>query len=144
MTNTYMQKAIESAHQAGNHEIPVGAVVVKDGKIIASGSNSTNKDHLITSHAELIALRQASILLGDWRLEDCDLYVTLEPCPMCGWAIVQSRIRNLFFGSYDSKYGAFSVAHLEKLTDSKTKIYGGICETECNKLIKEFFQNIRK
>lgn len=143
MNNEFMQRAIELAKQVKN-DIPVGAVVVKDDKIISEGFNTRRLDNFITSHAEIIALQKASQLLNDWRLNDCDLYVTLEPCPMCGWAILQSRMRNLYFGSYDTKYGAFTVAHLNKMSDSKPAIYGGINEYECSTLLKEFFKNIRK
>ena len=138
-----MQIAIELAKQVKN-EIPVGAVIVKDGVIIAKSFNK--KEHLddITCHAELIVLQQASKVLNNWRLDGCDIYVTLEPCPMCGWAILQSRIKNIYFGSYDNKYGAFSAAHLEKLSDSKSNIYGGICENECDILLKNFFKDLRK
>lgn len=143
MNNEYMQIAIELAKKVKN-DIPVGAVIVKDNQIIASGFNTKEKDNDITSHAEIIALKNASNILGNWRLDDCDIYVTLEPCPMCGWAILQSRIKNIYFGSYDNKYGAFSVTHLEKISDSKSVIYGGICEQDCDALLKVFFINLRK
>lgn len=142
MNNNYMQIALEQAKQVQN-EIPVGAVVVKDGQIIAFAHNTKEKDNDITSHAEIIAIKKAEEVLKNWRLDDCDLYVTLEPCPMCGWAILQSRIRNLYFGSYDNQYGAFSIANLEKLSQSKINIYGGICERECDNLLKTFFENLR-
>lgn len=139
----FMQKAISLARQVKN-DIPVGAVIVKDNQIISSGFNTRRIDNFITSHAEIIALQKASQLLNDWRLTDCDLYVTLEPCPMCGWAILQSRIRNLYFGAYDTKYGAFTVANLDKMSDTKPNIYGGICEDECEEMLKNFFKNLRK
>lgn len=142
MNNNYMQIALEQAKQVQN-EIPVGAVVVKDRQIIAFAHNTKEKDNDITSHAEIIAIKKAEEILKNWRLDDCDLYVTLEPCPMCGWAILQSRIRNLYFGSYDNQYGAFSIANLEKLSQSKINIYGGICERECDNLLKTFFENLR-
>lgn len=142
MMNEFMRKAIEQAkHVQG--DIPVGAVIVKDGKIIASAFNTKEKDNDVTSHSEIIALRQASLLLKNWRLEDCDLYVTLEPCPMCAWAIMQSRIKNIYFGSYDSKYGAFSVLKLDNYSEYKPKVYGGICEEECDDLLNKFFRDIR-
>lgn len=140
--NNFMNLAIEEAKKSEN-DIPVGAVIVKDGEILAKAHNTREKDNDITSHAEIIALRCVAKLKGDWRLEECDLYVTLEPCPMCGWAILQSRIKNLYFGSYDSKYGAFSSADLRKISDFKTNIYGGIKEEECNDLLKSFFKKIR-
>lgn len=143
MNDKFMQLAIQKAKQAQN-DVPVGAVVVKNGKIIASGFNAKENDKDITSHAEIIALKKASQVLGNWRLEECDIYVTLEPCPMCAWAILQSRIKNLYFGSYDNNYGGFTVVHLEKISDSKLNIYGGICEQECDELLKSFFENLRK
>lgn len=143
MINKFMEQAIIQAKQVEG-EIPVGAVVVKNGEIISTGYNTKEKDTDITSHAEIIAIKKASQILNNWRLEDCDLYVTLEPCPMCGWAILQSRIKNLYFGSYDNQYGAFTVAHLEKLSESKTNIYGGIYEEKCNSLLNIFFKKLRK
>ena len=137
-----MQTAIEQAQKVYD-DIPVGAVIVKDGKVIASAFNTKEGDNDITSHAEILALRKASSVLNNWRLEDCDLYVTLEPCPMCGWAIMQSRIKSIYFGSYDSKYGAFTSIKLDKYSDYKPKIYGGICEKECDELLNSFFTTIR-
>lgn len=139
----FMKFAIEQAKMAQG-DIPVGAVIVKDGQIIASAFNTKEKDNDVTSHAEILAIRKAEQILGNWRLDDCEMYVTLEPCPMCGWAILQSRIKNLYFGSYDSNYGAFSSKlDLRKLANSKLKVYGGILENECDKILKDFFENIR-
>ena len=141
--NKYMELAIKEA-QKTRDDIPVGAVIVKDGKIVASAFNTKEEDNDVTSHAEILALRTASKLLGDWRLDDCDMYVTLEPCPMCAWAILQSRVKNLYFGSYNTQYGAFfSSVDLRKLSNSKINIYGGIMEDECDKIIEDFFKNIR-
>lgn len=138
-----MQKALEQARQTEG-EIPVGAVIVHNGKIIAQANNRKEADKNVTSHAEILAIKTASEHTGNWRLEDCDMYVTLEPCPMCGWAILQSRIKNLYFGSYDNQYGAFSIANLNKISDSKTKVFGGICEDECDEMLKFFFNRLRK
>lgn len=139
----FMKFAIEQAKMAQG-DIPVGAVIVKDGQIIASAFNTKEKDNDVTSHAEILAIRKTEQILGNWRLDDCEMYVTLEPCPMCGWAILQSRIKNLYFGSYDSNYGAFSSKlDLRKLANSKLKVYGGILENECDKILKDFFENIR-
>lgn len=137
-----MQKAIEQAKLSGK-DIPVGAVIVKNGEIISSAFNTKEKDNNVTSHAEIVALKKASESLNNWRIDSCDLYVTLEPCPMCAWAIMQSHINNIYFGSYDLKYGAFSVVKLDKYTEFKPNIYGGICEKECDELLKTFFKNIR-
>ena len=143
MNNNFMQFAIEQAKQVQN-DVPVGAVVVKNGEVISCGFNTKENDNDITSHAEIIALKKASQILGNWRLDGCDIYVTLEPCPMCAWAILQSRIKNIYFGSYDNNYGGFSVAHLEKISEFKPNIYGGILEQRCDNLLQNFFKNLRK
>ncbi len=141
--NEYMKIAIEEAKKT-KKDIPVGAVIVKGSDIVARFHNKKEEDKDITSHAEILALRESARIMGDWRLEDCDMYVTLEPCPMCGWAILQSRVKNLYFGSYNSQYGAFSSSiDLTKISNTKTNIYGGIMEKECDKLIDKFFENIR-
>ena len=140
----FMKLAIKQAKNADG-DIPVGAVIVKDGKIIASAFNTREKDNDITSHAEIIAIRKAEKILGNWRLDWCELYVTLEPCPMCGWAILQSRIKSVYFGSYDTNYGAFSskIDLRTLVTGSKLNVYGGIMEDECDTLLNKFFKNIR-
>lgn len=139
-----MQRAIEAAKNCGN-EIAIGAVIVKDGKVIASACNRKETLNDVTAHAEILAIRTAAQKLGSWRLNDCDLYVTLEPCPMCAWAIVQSGIRAVYFGSYDTNYGALgSVTDVRKLANSKLKVYGGIMEEECDRLLKDCFEKIRK
>lgn len=139
-----MHKALELAKSVRG-EIPVGAVVVQDGKIIASACNKKEADNDVTSHAEILTLREASEKLRRWRLDDCDLYVTLEPCPMCAWAIINSRIKNVYFGSYDANYGALgSKIDLRKIANSDLKVYGGILEDECNQVLKEFFESLRK
>lgn len=138
-----MDLAIEQAEMTDG-DIPVGAVIVKDGVVIATAFNTREKDNDITSHAEILAIRKAERILHNWRLEGCELYVTLEPCPMCGWAIIQSRIKTVYFGSYDTNYGAFtSSVDLRKLTNSKLNVYGGIKEKACNALINNFFNNLR-
>lgn len=138
-----MQQAIIMANSAGN-DIPVGAVIIKDNKIIAQAFNKKEKIKDVTAHAEIIALREAEQKLGNWRLEDCIMYVTLEPCPMCAWAIIQSRLKAVYFGSYDPNYGAFgSKIDLRKLLNSKLQVYGGIMEEECDKILKEYFEALR-
>lgn len=141
----FMQLAIEEANKS-NGDIPVGAVVVKDGKVISSACNTKEKDNDITSHAEILAIRKAEKLLNNWRLDGCELYVTLEPCPMCGWAILQSRIKSVYFGSYDVNYGAFtSKIDLRTLISGQNiNVFGGIMENECDELLSKFFDNIRK
>ena len=139
----FMHKAIELAKMALG-EIPVGAVVVKNDKIIAEAYNKKEKDNDVISHAEILAIRDAEKKLGNWRLEDCDLYVTLEPCPMCAWAIINSRIKNVYFGSFDTNYGALgSKIDLRKIANSKMNVYGGILENECNEILKNCFRQMR-
>ena len=139
----FMSRAIELAKLATG-EVAVGAVLVKNGKIIAEAHNKKEQNNDVTSHAEILAIRDAEQKLGNWRLEDCDLYVTLEPCPMCAWAIVNSRIKNVYFGSYDLNYGALgSKIDLRKLANSKLNVYGGIMEEECDKVLSECFEGLR-
>lgn len=139
-----MQRVIEQIKKLDRQEIPVCAIIVKDGKIIATATNKKEKDNDVTSHAEILAIRQAEKILGNWRLEGCELYVNLEPCPMCAWAIIQSRISSVYFGSYDRNYGALgSVIDLRGLLNSKLKVYGGIMEEECNKILEEYFSSLR-
>ena len=117
-----MNLAIKLAKQTSK-DIPVGVVIVKDGKVISEACNMREKDNDITSHAEIIAIKKASEKLNNWRLDGCEMYVTLEPCPMCAWAILQSRIKAVYFGSYNPKYGAFgSVINLSDISDFKPKI----------------------
>lgn len=138
-----MKRAIEIAKLAGS-EIPVGAIIVKDGEVIASAYNRKEELNDVTAHAEILAIREASEKLGRWRLDDCEMYVTLEPCPMCAWAIVNSRIKTVYFGSYDVNYGALgSSIDVRKLANSKTKVYGGIMEEECDKILNEYFKELR-
>lgn len=138
-----MKRAIEIAKLAGS-EIPVGAIIVKDGEVIASAYNRKEELNDVTAHAEILAIREASQKLNRWRLDDCEMYVTLEPCPMCAWAIVNSRIKTVYFGSYDVNYGALgSSIDVRKLANSKTKVYGGIMGEECDKILNEYFKELR-
>ena len=138
----FMQDAIEVALQTKN-EIPVGAVIVKSGEIIAFAHNRKELQD-VTAHAEILAIKMAQEGLRRWRLEDCDMYVTLEPCPMCASAIIQSRIKNLYFGSYDTKYGALgSALDLRKVHNSKLNVFGGIFEQDCDKILEDFFERLR-
>ena len=139
----FMQQAINIAKTVKG-EIAVGAVIVKDNEIIASACNRKEKDNDVTSHAEILVIREAAKKLNRWRLKDCDLYVTLEPCPMCAWAIINSRIKNVYFGSFDTNYGALgSKIDLRQIANSKLKVYGGIMEKECDKILKECFKDLR-
>lgn len=142
--NNFMQEAINLAKNSGA-DVPVGALIVKNGEIIASSCNEKEKTNDITAHAEILAIKQASKKLNNWRLDECELYVTLEPCPMCAWAILQSRIKSVHFGSYDKQYGALgSVIDLREQTNSKLKVYGGILEEKCDNMLEDFWQKCRK
>lgn len=142
--NKYMQLALDMALTSGK-DIPVGCVIVKDSKVIAKAVNTREKTNDISAHAEIMALREASRVLGNWRLSGCKLYVTLEPCPMCAWAILNSRADEIYFGSYDTKYGAFgSKINLVNISDFKPKVFGGIMEDECNRVLEKYFLELRK
>jgi len=139
----FMHRAIELAKQAVG-EVAVGAVIVKNNQIIAQACNKKEALNDVTAHAEILAIREAEKVLNNWRLEDCDLYVTLEPCPMCATAIINSRIKNVYFGSYDLNYGALgSKIDLRGIYNSKLNVYGGIMEEECDKVLKECFEELR-
>lgn len=139
-----MQEAINLAKESGA-DVPVGALIVKNGEILAKTCNQREKNNDISAHAEILAIREAESKLGNWRLDNCEIYVTLEPCPMCAWAILQSRIKTVYFGSFDKQYGAFgSVMDLRKQVNSNLQIYGGIMEKECDDLINDFWQKLRK
>lgn len=148
MKNKFLEEAVILAKEAENcGEVPVGAVIVKDGVIIGKGFNKTEKNGDPTAHAEILAIKEAAKSLGSWRLEDCDIYVTLEPCPMCAGAIINSRIKRVFFGAYDLKGGAASnesVTNLFNLPFNHTpETYGGLCEQKCAKLLSDFFKKQR-
>ena len=134
-----MKNAIEQAKLC-RKDVPIGCVIKKDGEIIAAAHNRREIDNDITAHAELLAIKEAQKKLGSSRLTGCKMYVTLEPCPMCGWAIIQSGIKTLYFGSYNNQYGAFSTINLPP---GNLKIYGGIEEDICNKILEEFFKELR-
>ena len=144
MNIKFMQKALSIANESGN-DIPVGAVIVKDGKVLALSHNMKEASNDVSAHAEILAIRKASEKLNNWRLNGCDMYVTLEPCPMCLWAILQSRIDNLYFGSFDLLYGGISSSAncLLELSKSKISIKGGIMLEECDNLLNNYFESIR-
>lgn len=138
-----MKRAIEFANLAIG-EIPVGAIIVKDGEVLCGAYNKKEAQNDVTFHAEILAIREAEKVLGRWRLDDCEMYVTLEPCPMCAWAIINSRIKSVYFGSFDTHYGALgSVLDLRRLANSKLNVYGGILEQECDEIINNYFNNLR-
>jgi len=136
-----MLNAIEQAKKC-KIDVPIGCVIKKDGQIIAATHNHRESDNDVTAHAEMLAIKEAQKKLNTSRLSGCELYVTLEPCPMCSWAIVESGISTVYFGSYNSDYGAL-LSNPLKLPKS-LKVYGGIKEEECDKILDEFFSRIRK
>lgn len=144
----YMQLALSLAHEAAlAGEVPVGAIVVKDGMIIGRGSNAPIGKHDPTAHAEILAMRDAAKHLGNYRLVDCTLYVTLEPCAMCTGAIQHARIKKLVFGASDPKTGACgSVVNLmsEPKLNHHTEISGGVMAMECGSVLSTFFSERRK
>lgn len=146
MTNEFMERAIELARLSeAEGEVPVGAVVVRNGKIVGEGRNRRELGKNALYHAELEAIDNACKKLLGWRLWQCDLYVTLEPCPMCAGAIINSRIKTVYFGAYDNKAGSFgSVANFNMLPyNHKPEILGGIMEDECSNMLKDFFKKLR-
>ncbi len=143
----YMSEALELAKEAAAAgEVPVGCVIVSDGKIIGRGRNRRESDKSAIAHAEIEAIGEACRALGGWRLSGCELYVTLEPCPMCAGAIINSRISKVFYGAGDSKVGACGgvLNIFEENFGHKPQIVGGIMREECAGLISEFFKNLRK
>lgn len=150
MTNTkemYMKYAIKEALKAKKkNEVPIGAVVVCNGEIISKAHNLREKTQDATTHAEILAIKKACKKIGSWRLENCDIYVTLEPCPMCAGAILQSRIRKVYFGCYDPKAGAAGslINILENdYFNHHTECEGNILKDECSTLLKDFFKELR-
>lgn len=143
----HMDDAYQLAVMATKHgETPIGAVIVRDGEVIASAHNLTERLNDATAHAEMLVLRAASQILGTRYLTDCDLYVTLEPCPMCAQGMAFARIRKLFFGAYDPKGGG--VEHGPRIFTQPTchhrpEVIGGVMETECGELLREFFKERR-
>ncbi len=144
----FMKEAIRQAKKAYKlMEVPIGCVIVYEGKIIARGYNRRNTDKNTLSHAELNAIRKASRKLGDWRLEGCTMYVTLEPCQMCAGALVQSRIDEVVIGSMNPKAGcAGSVLNLLEMDgfNHKVKVTRGVLEEECSVMLSDFFRELRE
>ncbi|MCR4662823.1 MAG: tRNA adenosine(34) deaminase TadA [Endomicrobiaceae bacterium] len=142
----FMQQALKCAQLAQEKdEVPVGAVIVKDNKIIAKGFNKSISLKDATAHAEIVAIRKACKKLNNYRLTDCSIYVTIEPCSMCMGALILARIKNLYFGAKDIKAGACgSILDISKIkTNHKINVYSGLLEQECATIIKQFFKNKR-
>lgn len=148
MDQRYMKEALKQAKKADRiDEVPIGCVIVYEDKIIARAYNRRNIDKNTLAHAELLAIKKASKVLGDWRLEDCTMYVTLEPCQMCAGAIVQARIKRVVVGSMNPKAGcAGSVLNLLQMDEfnHQVELEIGVMEEECSRMLKEFFKRLRE
>ena len=144
----FMKQALLQAKEAKElGEVPIGCVIVQDGKVIGRGYNRRNTDKSTLSHAEITAIRKASKKLNDWRLEECTLYVTLEPCQMCAGAIVQARVKEVVIGAMNPKAGcAGSILNLftMKQFNHQVQTTYGVCEAECSQILKQFFAGLRK
>lgn len=143
----YMQLALDLAKQsAAEGEVPVGAVIVRGGEVVATGRNRREAVKDALSHAELEAIRTACAVLGGWRLWECEMFVTLEPCPMCAGAILNARIRKVTFGAYDPKNGALqSVMQMYNYPFThKPAVEGGVLANECAEVLSDFFKKLRK
>ena len=147
LDSEYMKEAIKQAKKAAEiGEVPIGCVIEKDGRIIARGYNRRNTDHSTLSHAEIRAIRKASKVLNDWRLEDCTLYVTLEPCQMCAGAIVQARIPRVVMGCMNPKAGCGgSVLNILQMKEfnHQVEVRRGVLEKECSEVLSAFFKRLR-
>ncbi len=146
MDKKFMKRALELANTAfQSGEVPVGAVIVKNGEIIGEGYNMREQKQNALSHAEIEAINSACKNLNSWRLDDCEMYVTLEPCPMCTGAIINSRIKTVIFGAFDRTAGCMdSVINLcDYPFNHKVEIYAGIYEDECTEILQKFFKKLR-
>lgn len=144
----FMSEALKEARKAFElDEVPIGAVIVHNNEIIARGYNRRNTDKNPLMHAEIIAINEAAKVIGDWRIEDCTIYVTVEPCPMCSGAIVQARIPNVVYGAPNPKAGCggsvINLLQMEKL-NHRCSVKSGVLEDECRGIMKEFFSRFRK
>ena len=142
----FMRRCIELANiAAAGGDVPVGAVVVRNGEIIGEGINRREQQKNPILHAEIEAIESAAKTLGGWRLDNCDLYVTLEPCPMCAGAIITSRIKNVYFGAYDKKAGSLgTLTDLSEIKyNHKPVVWGGMLQDECANQLSAFFKKLR-
>ena len=144
----FMYEAIKMASLAYlDDEVPIGCVIVKDDKIVAGGCNQREQDNDPTAHAEIVAIKRAARILGDWQLVDCELYVTIEPCIMCAGAIIQSRIKRVVYGAPDPRGGALgsSINVLEAVNiNHRPEVVGGVRQEECADFVKRYFKEKRK
>ena len=143
----YMEQALELAREAAAAgEVPVGCVIVRNGRIIGRGRNRREEKRAVASHAEMEAMAQANAALDSWRLEDCELYVTLEPCPMCAGAILNARIPRVFYGARDDVFGACGGVTNLFMEDfpNRPALVGGILAAECQQVLADFFGGLRR
>lgn len=146
MNEDFMREALAEAQKAAAEgEVPIGAVVVRGDEVVGRGHNQRETGKNALAHAEILAIHDACTTLGGWRLWECDLYVTLEPCPMCAGAIINARINNVYFGASDKKAGSTgSIINLFELPyNHKPSVRGGILEEECASMLKDFFKKLR-
>ena len=140
----FMREALKIAKQSGE-DLPIGAVIMRDGKVLAKAHHKKEAKNDVTAHAEMLVIQSAQRKLKTSILDDCEIYITLEPCPMCAWAILNARIPKVYFGAYDTVYGSLGTAmDLRDYMKSKTDVVGGILEEECSQLLKDYFKEIRK
>lgn len=147
MEEKYMRAAIIEAQKAECiGEVPIGAVIVKDGEILSAAHNMKENWKCAVHHAEIVAIERACEVEDNWHLDDCDIYVTLEPCPMCAGAIINSRIRKVYFGAYDPKAGCCGTLYnlpIDKRFNHRPEVEGGVLEEECAKLLTDYFRRKR-
>ena len=149
LDESFMIEALKQARKAeGVGEVPIGAVIVRDGKVIARAYNLRQTTLDATAHAEILAIKKACKKLKTWHLVDCDLYVTLEPCPMCSGAIINSRIKRVIFGAFDKKAGCcgtlYNLPLDERFNHRPLEVIGGVLQDECAELLSVFFSEIRR
>ena len=146
MQNKFMKSALKCAQKAFEEgEVPIGAVVVCDGKIISRGHNRRTKKQIATAHAEIEAIEKACKKLKSWRIPECELYVTLEPCPMCMGAMLNARIKKVYFGAYEAKGRSLTnELSVSNLVNHRIEVEGGIMKDECAQILSEFFSQMRE
>ena len=146
MADKFMKAALRCAEKALEEgEVPIGAVVVCDGKVIARGHNRRTKKQIATAHAEVEAIEKACKKLKSWRIPECEIYVTLEPCPMCMGAMLNARIKKVYFGAYEAKGRSMTEAlAASNLVNHKIEVEGGIMQEECAKILSSFFSDMRE
>ena len=146
MDEKYMRAAIREAKKAyEKEEVPIGAVIVKDGKVIARAHNLRESSKQACAHAEILAIQKACKKLDAWRLEDCDMYVTLEPCPMCAGAIINARINKVIYGAKDESMGAVrsNISMFDLDFNFRPKVVSSVLEEECSRILSDFFKSLR-